>query len=250
MLTIETLSPNVHRVHAPETFQTEDADALAAFVEERLASGASGNLLIDMSKMDDITGAGLRAQLKNVPALLRFVYSLDRIAFISHQEWLRTAARLESALLPGVEYKVYDTDEEDAAVAWVTGEQDAAHAGAFREIEMDNPTIAAFEVAGRLDADESERGMALVKARLSQPECTRLMMVVTAWHGFDADLVFNPGLMADKVGLINELDRYAVVGGPGWVAGMARAVGALMTPDIRVFDLDQRAEAEAWLSES
>ena len=68
-----------------------------------------------------------------------------------------------------------------------------------------------------------------------------------ALHGLDG---MSLQTMADKVGLINELDRYAVVGGPGWVAGMARAVGALMTPDIRVFDLDQRAEAEAWLSES
>ena len=249
MVTIERLAPNAHHIHAPATFETEDAETLAAFIKERLDSGQSGNLLIDMSTLDDITASGLRAQIQNIPALLRFVYSLDRIAIISHQEWLRTAARLESALLPGVEYKVYDTDETQAAVAWITGEQDAAHTGAFREIETGNPAIAAFEVAGRLDADESDRGMELVKARLGQPECTRLMMVVTAWHGFDADVLFSPSLMADKVGLINKLERYAVVGGPGWVTGMARAIGALLKPEIRVFDLDQRDDALAWLSQ-
>ena len=76
MLTIETLSPNVHRVHAPETFQTEDADTLATFVEERLASGASGNLLIDMSKMDDITGTGLRASGRGGPWTTMRVHKL------------------------------------------------------------------------------------------------------------------------------------------------------------------------------
>ena len=247
MINIETLSPKAHRVTAMGAFHFDDAEKFIAFAKERLASGERGNLLIDVTALADFSFSAISDQLVHIPSMLQFVYSLDRIAFISDEDWMRSAARLESMLLPGVTYQVYDDDEADAALAWVLEEEETPHKGAFREIELGRADVAAFEVVGRLDGPESERGIAMVEERLKDPKCSKLMMVIRHWHGFEAELLFSPSLMASKLRLIDEIDRYAIVGGPSWVGGVAETMGALIKPEIKAFDLDEEDEALEWL---
>ena len=247
MLNIETLSPKAHRVTVMGPFHYEDAEGLVAFAKERLASGERGNLLIDVTSLADFTFAAISDQMMHIPSMLQFVYSLDRIAFISDEEWLRSAARLESMLLPGVTYQVYDDDEKDAALAWVLEEEDGPHKGAFRELDIGRADVAAFEVVGRLDGPESERGMAMVEERLNDPACAKLMMVIRHWHGFEAELLFSPSLLSSKLKLVDKIERYAIVGGPGWVGGVAETMGKLIKPEIKAFDLDEQDEALEWL---
>jgi len=249
MITIENIAPNAHRITVMGAFHYDDAEKSVAFAKERLASKEGGSLLIDLTALADFSFSAVSDELMHIPSMLKFVYSLDRIAIISDEEWLRSAARLESALLPGVEYQVYDDDEAEAALAWVTQEVDAPHLGAFTEIDVGNPAIAAFQLAGRLDSAESERGIAMVEARLQDPDCSSLMMVIKGWHGFDAELLFDFGLMRSKINLINEIDRYAIIGGPDWIGGTAQIMGSLVKPKIRAFDLDDQDEAVAWLNE-
>ena len=247
MINIETLSPKAHRVTVMGPFHYEDAERLVAFAKERLASGERGNLLIDVTSLADFTFAAISGQMMHIPSMLQFVYSLDRIAFISDEEWLRSAARLESMLLPGVTYQVYDDDEKDAALAWVLEEEKAPHKGAFRELDLGRSDIAAFEVVGRLDGQESDRGIAMVEERLNRPNCSKLMMVIRHWHGFEAELLFSPSLLSSKLKLIDKIDRYAIVGGPSWVGGLAETMGMLIKPEIKAFALDDQNEALEWL---
>lgn len=249
MINIETLSPKAHRVTVMGPFHYADAEALVAFAKKRLASGENGNLLIDVTSLADFSFSAMSDQLVHIPSMLQFVYSLDRIAFISDEEWLRSAARLESMLLPGVTYQVYDDDEKDAALAWVLGEEESPHKGAFREIKLGRADVAAFEVVGRLDGPESERGLAMVEARLGDPKCTMLMMVIRHWHGFEAELLFSPRLMSSKLKMIDKIDRYAIVGGPSWVGGVAQTMGMLIKTQIKAFDLDDESEALEWLGQ-
>lgn len=65
--------------------------------------------------------SAITLELANIGTLMKWVYQLDRIAVISDEAWLRAASRIESALLPGVSYAVYDADEADKARAWVLG---------------------------------------------------------------------------------------------------------------------------------
>lgn len=248
MIEIETLSPKAHRISVMGAFHFDDAERLVAFAKEQLAGGARGNLLIDLTSLADFTLSAISDQLIHIPAMLQFVYSLDRIALISDEEWLRSAARLESMLLPGVTYQVYDDDEANAALAWVLEEEDRPHKGAFRELDLGKPGIAAFEVVGRLDGAESERGLTMVEQRLADPDCAKLMMVIPDWHGFEADLLFSPKLMSSKLKLIDEIERYAIVGGPSWVGGTAQIIGALVKPEIKAFDLDDLDDAVEWLN--
>ena len=252
MIEIEEISPadpKAHRIVVMGPFHYADAEKAVAFAKEHLETGESANVLIDLTALADFSFSGLGDQLVHLPTMIQFVYSLDRIAIISDEDWLRSAARIESALLPRVVYQVYDDDEADAARAWVMGETDEPHRGAFHELDIGKPEIAAFEVTGRLDEAESKRGMAMIEEKLSAPDCSRLMMVIRNWHGFDAELIFSPRLMSSKMKLIKQFDRYAIVGGPDWVGGMGEVMGKLVKPTIKAFDLDELDDAVAWLSE-
>jgi len=248
MIEIEKLSPKAHRIVVMVEFREEDAHKLVEFAAEQVASGDGGHVLIDVTAVAGFTWSAVSIELAHMGTLLKWVYGLDRIAIISDEDWIRTGARLESALLPGVTYEVYDDDEADAARAWVLEQADGPHKGAFKEINVGDPAIAAFQLAGRLDSAESERGIAMVEARLNDPACSKLMMVIQSWHGFEAELLFDFGLMRSKMGLINEIDRYAIVGGPDWLGGTAQVMGALIKPKIRAFDLDDQDDAVTWLS--
>ena len=103
------------------------------------------------------------------------------------------------------------------------------------------------EVEDLLDRAESERGLAMVRARLEAPDCARLLLVIRDWHGFEMDTLFSGTLFSGKLELIGQLDRYAVVGGPDWLGGMASMIGGMIKPDVRAFDLDDLDDAVAWL---
>lgn len=179
MIDIERLAPHAHRIVVMAQFQQEDVKTLLDFVKEQNASAEKGgHLLIDVTAMAGFSFASVVEELGNMGTFMKYIYGLDRIAIISDEEWIRTAARLESALLPGVVYEVYDEDEAEAARAWIMEEADEPHKGAFQPLPIDAPGLAAFELAGRLDREESERGVAMVRAALEDPDVSNLMIVI------------------------------------------------------------------------
>jgi len=42
-----------------------------------------------------------------------------RVAVVADQSWVRTATRIESAVLPGISYRTFEPEQRDEALAWV-----------------------------------------------------------------------------------------------------------------------------------
>ncbi|TRD11298.1 STAS/SEC14 domain-containing protein [Erythrobacter insulae] len=247
MINIQQISDTAHRMVVMGEFLQADAEKLVEFARERNKAGGGGNILIDVTAVTDFSFSAVAIELAHMPTLFKWIYGLGRIAVVSDNDWVRTGARLESALLPGVVYEVYDEDEADAALAWVLGKTDGAHRGAVHELDIGKPDIAAYEITGRLDREESERGTAMLRARFGDSDCSRLMLVIRNWHGFDADTMFSSEVFSGKLELMGKLDRYAIVGGPAWIKSMAGLMDPLIKPKLRCFDLDKQDEAIAWL---
>jgi len=247
MIDIERLSPQAHRIAVYGEFRQDDAQKLVEFARERSEADGEGSVLLDLVSLARFSFSAISEELAHLPALMSWLHALDRIAIVSDEDWIRSAARIESALLPGVRYEVYDADEADAARAWVLGESDHPHGGAVRELDLDDPAIAAFELVGRIDREEAERTLARMRLHLAEPGCSRLMVVIRKWHGFDPEVALSNAVMSTKFDLMRDLDRYAVVGGPAWLRHTAQAMGALVRPEIRAFELDEQDEALSWL---
>lgn len=122
MIDIERLSPTAHRVVIYGEVTRDDIAAFIAFVKAQDAAGEGGNVLFDFTAMATMPPlSAITLELANIVPLMRWVWRLDRIAVVSDEAWMRAASRIESALLPGVTYVVYDSDEAEAARTWVLG---------------------------------------------------------------------------------------------------------------------------------
>ncbi|WP_394730314.1 STAS/SEC14 domain-containing protein [Altererythrobacter sp. GH1-8] len=247
MIEIERLSDKAHRMVVIAEFVQADAEQLVQFAQERNAAGGGGNLLIDVTAVTDFSFSAVAVELAHMPSLIKWVYGLDRIAIISDNAWVRTGSRLESALLPRVTYEVYDENEADAARAWIMEESAGPHTGAIRELDLGKPGIVAIELAGRLDREESERGIALVRQRMEETGAARMMLVIRDWHGFDLDRLMSREVLSGKLEIARNLDRYAIVGGPKWIRSYAEFTGAFVKAQIKAFALDEQDKALAWL---
>lgn len=247
MIEIEKISDTAHRMSVIAEFRQADAERLVEFAKERNEAGGGGGILIDLTSISDFTLSAVAVEFAHMPSLIKWIYGLERIAIVSDDDWVRTGTRLESALLPGVTYEVYDDDEAEAARAWVLGEAEGPHTGAVRELDTGRPGIAGYELSGRLDREESERGVAMVRKRVVEEGCDRLLLVIRNWHGFDLDRLLSREVLSGKLEIANRLARYAIVGGPKWVRRYAEFTGNFVKAEIRAFELEEKERAIAWL---
>lgn len=58
-------------------------------------------------------------EMARLPKLLGLLGRFDRCAVLSDAAWLRSAAEIEGALIPGFDIKAFDLEERDDAEAWL-----------------------------------------------------------------------------------------------------------------------------------
>ena len=255
MIAIEKIAANAHCIVVMGAFDEADAKQVVEFAKSQATiaddtEGTSGgNLLINLSALSNFSLSAIGEELRNVPVLWQYIRGLERIAIVSDQGWIRNLARLESALLPNVTYEVYSEDEAETAREWVLGTAQKPHAEAVRRIEEDRRGMFALAVSGRLDRETASRVLSEASEALSDPDCSRLLVVIENWHGFDMDTLMSEGLFSTKIDLIDKIDRYAIVGGPGWLRSLATGIAPMIACEIRGFDDTQKNEAIAWLEE-
>lgn len=96
-----------------------DLDAIMDRLEAAMAAHDPVHMFVETRSLDAIELRGLGAHVARAMPLLGRLRGFGRIAVVSDQAWMRTATRVESALLPFVGYRVFKPDERDAALAWV-----------------------------------------------------------------------------------------------------------------------------------
>ena len=63
----------------------------------------------------------IAVEFKRLPQLFGLIGKFDKCAVVSDESWLRTAAEIEGALIPGLTIKAFAPEDEPAAEAWLTG---------------------------------------------------------------------------------------------------------------------------------
>jgi SpoIIAA-like len=101
-----------------------DAAAMRAGLDEliRLSEGVRhGRMLYRITDFSMPTLGAIGVELGRLPRLFALVSRFDRCAVISDVAWLRRAAEIEGALIPGLEIKSFDLPDAAAAEAWLSG---------------------------------------------------------------------------------------------------------------------------------
>ena len=101
------------------TVTRRDIEALYREVE-RAMDGGHVHLVGEIAGVGGLTLEALGANLGKGLAMLTRLGSVDRYAVVSDVGWITQTARLQGALLPGLEVRAWPRADRAAAVAWAS----------------------------------------------------------------------------------------------------------------------------------
>lgn len=100
----------------------ENLQAVMDRLDAAMARYDKIHVFAETHRIEGITLHGLPAYLARAMPLFGKLDRFGRVAVVADQAWVRNSARVESALLPGVRYRIFTPDQRDEAFAWVVGE--------------------------------------------------------------------------------------------------------------------------------
>ena len=124
MLTLSPLSPRAIAIVAEGHFTAADVAPALARIETLLDATPQLDILADVRGSPSVALSAVVEELKHLPLIIRLIHAIDRVAIVADAEWVRTASRIESALIPGLHYEVYERKDEAHARAWLLRETD------------------------------------------------------------------------------------------------------------------------------
>jgi len=118
---LKITKPSANRVDI-ELSGTLDADTMRAGLDDLIAQSedvSGGSMLYTVTDFSLPTLGALGVELQRLPKLFALLGKFDRCAVLSDTAWLRTAAEIEGAVIPGIAIKSFELHEAAAAEAWL-----------------------------------------------------------------------------------------------------------------------------------
>ena len=103
----------------------EDLDAIMERLDRAMARHETVHVFVETQGIDGIELSGLPSYAARAMPLFGMLRRFGRVAVVADQAWIRLGTRIESALLPFISYRVFEPDQRDEALAWVTGTGEA-----------------------------------------------------------------------------------------------------------------------------
>jgi hypothetical protein len=97
----------------------EDVCEAFARIDLLLETTPKFDILADVREGVHIDLAAIAEELKHLGAIGRMLGALDRMALVADPAWIRMIGRIESHLIPGIDYRVFDRDGAAEARAFI-----------------------------------------------------------------------------------------------------------------------------------
>lgn len=221
------------------TITSADYDAtLVPAIEAALADHDRIRMLVILG--DEFQGFDLSAVWADSKLGMSHWGGFDRVAVVTDTNWVRTAIRLASPMMP-CPVQIFDLAEVEEARRWL---QESL--GSIHVIDLGGPCVQ-VRMLGQVDPSEYAQAEGDLDAMIREKQGFRLLVDLTdfaGWQGLSAlDTHFHLGRTHAPL-----LDRAAIVGNKAW-QHMAQRIGSqLIKADIRYFHEDEMDNAKAWLA--
>lgn len=119
MLTISKTAPNRIDIELKGSLTAEN---MRTGLEELIAKSedvVNGHMLYKIPEFVMPTLGALAVELQFLPRLFALLGKFKRCAVLSDAGWLRTAAEIEGALIPGIVIKSFELNDVQAAEDWL-----------------------------------------------------------------------------------------------------------------------------------
>ena len=233
-----------------------DIERAVEAIEERLDRHGHVALYAEIEPLEGVTveamGADLRYGLRQLGRLDRF----GPTAVVTDEAWVANLSRLEGWMLPSMALRVFPRERAAEAMTYASSEprtadgtsEDETVGPGIRRIPTDRHDAFAFEVDGHV-GDAAMRAVIeeIGAAFDAHPDGIDLLARIRVLPGFDVSTLGSKALWQTKLRSLSRVRRYAIVGGPDWVASTATFLGRFLEPEIRHFAPDEEDRAWAWL---
>lgn len=242
-----TSKPGVIAIRLSAHIRREDLDKCLELLVEGTQERAKINLLIETVGLTGFDTEALTTDLKGAAPLLGRLDRLDRVAIVNDQPWVRLAARTGSVLLPGISWRTYTPADRELALAWVQGRDDLPYRHALKIIETSRPDTIGLEIDGPISAKEVCQVARDLNALRAQSGLKGLLVRVRSLGSIDPRILASGEHLRMKLGLMSELERYAVVGGPRWLESWLKLWQPLLRMELLYFPEGDEETAWLWL---
>lgn len=100
-----------------------DSDGMRQALDELAVKSANiehGRMLYRIGDFQMPTFAAIAVELSRLPQMFRMIHRFDRVAVLANQDWIKKMSEIEGMLIPGLDIKGFDFDQEAAAEAWLS----------------------------------------------------------------------------------------------------------------------------------
>lgn len=106
----------------------QDLDAIMDRLDATMERHDKVHMFVETQGISSLELASLPHYFGRAMPLFGKLKRFGRVAVVSDQAWIRVGTRIESALLPFIDYRVFEPNERDEALAWVTTDKEVEKA--------------------------------------------------------------------------------------------------------------------------
>ena len=102
-----------------------DSEEMGSALDELVAKTEgieNGRMLYRVNDFKIPTLGAIVIEFVRLPSMIGLITKFDRAAVIADQSWIQKISEIEGALIPGLEIKAFDPDDEAAAEAWLAAD--------------------------------------------------------------------------------------------------------------------------------
>lgn len=255
MIVIEKIGSMTLSLDLQDQVTASDIDALDEAIRALLENDGQIHLLINLVGITDVTAGAVAEDLKVETALLPHLGRFGRMAAVTDKKWVSAMMRAAGHLMPHLEFQTFTPGAALAARAFVLKEGPAAAppAPGIRFLEVDHPRVIAYEIDGVIRQEDVDAILGRLNTMLEEAgeggQKISLLVRFTHFGGFAPMMLLNGQLWTAKLAAIRNLHRYAIVGGGGWMEGVARLADPVTAVEMKCFPATEEDSARDWIVE-
>jgi hypothetical protein len=128
MITYTSLGPRALEAVVEGRITKEDVREAFARLDRLMGTAGKVDMLADVRDGVHIDLAAIGEEMRHLSMVGRMLGKMDRVALVADAAWIRAVGRIESHLLPGIDYRVFDRPDADEARAFVLRHDETAPA--------------------------------------------------------------------------------------------------------------------------
>lgn len=248
MLTVKELKPRIFEITLSGVVEASDIQTMKRDLTPALEADGKMGLVLRMEDLDDVTGDALIADTRFEFSMLPQWSKVEKVAVVTDKQAFEAMLKWFDPILPMIDFRTFAPADAAKAEDWAA---DLAKSGTgdgpgVQVVEDGSDGLLIFQIDGKMTEEGADQVFAAFDKAVEGRDKINLMIRVKDYEGFDLGMLTDKDTMTSKLGAIDKVGRYAIVGAPGWMRTMVQTMGSLIPIEMRTFDASEDDAAQKW----